>query len=463
MPMSWLIPFDICVFFVLVTLLRSQFRSYVNYASLFVGVWVLIISISRLGLYDTYVASHLTYTLMYITLFVFVLTTYCLRSYERRRNQNYPTNGKTSIKALDLSRLSYAPLIVLALFTSILLMTYLPDALSILASGGFNSVRHNVLYSETSTYSSASLVFLKWAVNPLILVEYMISVAALVLKRVKRGKAAPVLLLLLSCANLFMYTLIFAGRWLLMEAMLFLVLLLLHQHGLRLWELVIHNKAITLVGFLAVVAILGISSVRTIGGTDVLTSVYVYFVGAVDMLDVLVSDPGYAQFGNVLFGAYTLDGLLSPLYVVFNRLVGTDIPFAINKINAVSSIMVSISPELHMNNNCTYVYGVLRDFGAAGLLIGPAILAVVCCKAYSYYERSGSDYGLILYLYMVVVLLFMVIEWMFGRVNVVYTAIYLYLIMRFCSVREPRSINSVPDCQVGVMRGRRMTQGRNIG
>ena len=137
------------------------------------------------------------------------------------------------------------------------------------------------------------------------------------------------------------------------------------------------------------------------------------------MLNALISDPSYSQLGNILFGAYTLDGLLSPFYVVANRLLGTHIPIAITEINAVSSAMVNISPTLHMNNNCTYVYGVLRDFGAAGLLIGPAILAVVCQKIHSYYERSGSDYGLMLYVYMVVILFFMIIEWMFGRVNVV--------------------------------------------
>lgn len=64
MSMAWLIPFDVSVFFVLVVLLRSQFPSYVNYATMFVGVWVFIISVSRLGFYETYVPSHLTYGIM---------------------------------------------------------------------------------------------------------------------------------------------------------------------------------------------------------------------------------------------------------------------------------------------------------------------------------------------------------------------------------------------------------------
>ena len=403
--MAWLIPFDVSVFFVLVVLLRSQFPSYANYATMFVGVWVFIISVSRLGFYETYVPSHLTYGIMYLTLFVFVLTTYCLRAYERKRPEG--SVQRRPARELDLSGVCYSPLILITLATSALLATYLPDALSILATGGFSSVRHNVLYSETSTYTSSSLVLLKWAINPLILAEFLIASTAIVLKKTPRSKVGPVFLLILCCCNLAMYTLIFAGRWLLMEAMLSLAVLLFHQYGLHLWELMRRNKVITAVGVLAVVVILSISGDRTIGETDVLTSIYVYFAGTVDM---------------------------SPFYVVANRLLGTHIPIAITEINAVSSAMVNISPTLHMNNNCTYVYGVLRDFGAAGLLIGPAILAVVCQKIHSYYERSGSDYGLMLYVYMVVILFFMIIEWMFGRVNVVYTGIFLYMLMRFCCV-----------------------------
>ena len=432
--MSIFIPLDIAIFFIITMLLRSQFQSYVNYASFFSGIWIFIISISRLGLYDTYVPSHLTYIIMYITLFVFILTTYYLRSYKRKKIIYF--ERKTVLNRLNLSCINYSPLVFLAIIVLSILVTYLPEALSILAKGGFSSVRHNVLYSETSTYSSASLVFLKWAVNPLILAEFMVSFSALALRRVNRKKTLPILVLILSLVNLTIYTLVFAGRWLLMEAILFSVFLLLYKYGFQLWKLIYNNKLITALGVIAIGAMLSISNDRSIGDNNLFTSLYVYFVGAVDMLDVLITDYDYSQLGDILFGTYTLDGLLSPFYVVSNRLFGTHIPLAINRINSVTSTMVSISPELHMNNNCTYVYGVLRDFGVVGLLIGPMILAVVCHVICKYFENKRNDFGLILYLYMMIVLFFMVIEWMFGRVNVIYTGIFLYLIMRLCCVKK---------------------------
>lgn len=430
--MPWLIPMDLSIFFICIQIIRSQFPSYKNYAVMLTGVWVFIIMISRFGLYDTFIPSQITYIIMYIALAVFVGTTYVLQSYEHLRARRAAhLSGKASSRTpLNLNDVNYVPLVLIAGAITVVLLPFLPDALRILQTGGFSSVRHNVLYAETSTYSSSSLVFLKWVVNPLILAEFSIAVAALVFKRFGRRKLYVVILLVITCANLIMYTLVFAGRWLMMEALMMLGVLVIIEYGMSIWKIITKNFMLFLLGLAAFIAAIVISNDRSIGNTDFFTSVYVYFAGPVDMLNILLENPDMSRLDQVMFGAYTVEGLLSPLYVVVNRVLHTNIPLAISQINAVTSTMVNIAPNMHMNNNCTFVYGVLRDFGAAGILIGPTILAVACQKVYSYYAKFRSDYSIMLYSYMSVILFFMIIEWMFGRVNVVYTGIFLYGLMR---------------------------------
>ncbi|GAB2021899.1 hypothetical protein RyT2_09730 [Pseudolactococcus yaeyamensis] len=145
---------------------------------------------------------------------------------------------------------------------------------------------------------------------------------------------------------------------------------------------------------------------------------YVYFFAPINLLNFYIENADFSRLHTLFNGQYIVSGFSSIFSVLANKIFHTDFSIPLAQMNAVTSNFVYISPTIHMNNNCTTVYAALRDFGKLGLVIYPFVISTAMHYSAKLYAKSPSLLSLSLYSYSLVILVFLLFEWMPARINV---------------------------------------------
>lgn len=83
-----------------------------------------------------------------------------------------------------------------------------------------------------------------------------------------------------------------------------------------------------------------------------------------------------------------------------------------------------------MNNNVTFLYVCLRDFGICGLIIGPMYIALFFAIIYKFYIKKKSIRTDALYFYLASNLPYFLFEFFLNRTPVILTFIYIIIMYK---------------------------------
>ena len=392
---------------------------WLGHVSVINTLWLLMTGLSKLRPWELYLPSETTYCYVYLMLLVFNMTSIFLF---RRRKRNFKR------VYLDVVEKPNYILLGTALFSAVVLAYNVPKFWHMFLVGGFASLRSNYLAGDEGELHVG--IFITWFISSLIIAGSILSVIQLLNTR---SKKIAFWTLVINFVNVLMYVIITGGRFVfVMFFMAVAIEIWLHNKG-NVIAIIKKNKkwlALVLVSFVVVQTV---TTERSVNNMGFIGNIYVYFFATINLLDHFISSGVDPHLHELMYGENLIGGFTSPFIVISNKIFGTDFEIPLAVIQSSTSEFIYVSPHFWMNNNCTFLYGALRDFGVMGIVIYAFIWAYFLNWAYTKSHTKQKILGESLYVYSLVVSVLLLIEWMPCRPNILFTAIFIFVFYRINS------------------------------
>ena len=224
-----------------------------------------------------------------------------------------------------------------------------------------------------------------------------------------------------------------AARGTIVMVAVFAIIVLFDKYKNNVFKMIKHNQILFLVLGLMFIGILMVTMQRNLFGKGFVYNVYAYFVGSIHLFGIYVSNPAkyLLDANNLLFGQVAISGFFYPVTFIM-RLMGSNIKAGVYQIKDVTSVFTPISKtNTTINNNTTFLYSALRDFGEWGILIYSVLLAFLIVTLYKRKNEKPTTYNRALFYYMFYNLIFLIFEFDLALPTTVFVFIYLWLLTKF--------------------------------
>lgn len=292
---------------------------------------------------------------------------------QRRRS-----SGASNVQAFGLPREARKTLIILGIVALGIELYLAVRSIPLLLSGSsLEYIKFQYSNEAGSTlYATRELLVFQWIALPVIYVAMVMFSCALLNKRIDW----PFLWIsLVGCA---LYVVVAGGRMILFNFVCFVIIAIILsplQKGLsdRFRALPGVAKMLLVV---AVIGIVLITSVRSLGGgTSVLENAFFYFAGPITYFDEMLQDPhGFGLTGSgLLYGTATFGFITNPLKILASIIFRFDYTGSDSIVTEAAAAYLPFSDTLVGNAVCTCLYPFMRDFGIAGVAIGPFLFGMM--------------------------------------------------------------------------------------
>ena len=402
----------ILMFFVINTHFFKKKSNYLNWFMTFFFGIAMLANIAPFGF-----ARPILKTNIYIivSLFVFELFSLFFLSIKGKNTNEEKIEVKSSINWKALSLLS---LVIL-----ILLLPKCIEGTNIILEYGFTKLRADVLVGDL--YSNYTKIFINYILQPTNTAIFIYSL--IYYFRNKKIKLS----LVFSLINIIQIVLIFAGRNIIFNSILLILIVSFCESKINIFELVKRNKKVVLIILAAVLSIVMITGDRSLkGDSSILFNGYSYFSGSIHLFDYHVKNPKISLLDDdhLLYGK----GMFSPIGEFGNLVLKAVHKKMVDKtgieiINEVTQKYYKLNNGTIMNNNVTFIYTCLRDFGILGLIIGPLLLSCLYSYIYKKQKKSNTVLNKSMYYYLCSILPYLVFEFYFNRLSVIMTIIIIFI------------------------------------
>jgi oligosaccharide repeat unit polymerase len=127
-----------------------------------------------------------------------------------------------------------------------------------------------------------------------------------------------------------------------------------------------------------------------------------YFSGSYSFLQYILDNPSeYGLTDGRMFGYMTFGIIIEPIILLLKIVVNADIDVPSYHFNRYAQPFINLSKVSYFpyNNNTTWLYTFLRDWGSLGIIIGPTIYALIINCMINRYEKTNSIRELMLIAY----------------------------------------------------------------
>lgn len=414
--------FIVLVLFAIILILCWNINSIVfnkklNYLNFYITMWCVAGVLSAQGLYEFYVPPVKVYAYLLIMLVVYeVVTIAAYKVKIRRANVSVGRKGNSDI--------NWRLITIISLVCFIILFPYFVKSFQIAMTYGYHYVRVRVLNNEI--FTARERLILQDIVQPLILVTTMLSFRELINKKVRLSSILSIL-----CCVMYMLTL--GNRWLLMQVLYIIITLIIGKYSINIIEIIKKNKVLFGVGCIIVAGLFFMTKQRSIRGSKgIIYDVYAYYIGGMHLFGIAVNSPDTFHLNKegLLYGKEFFSSFIS---LINNARAVFDLPEITRSgasiINETVQLFYYVSPNTHMNNNVTMLYGFLRDFGIMGIIFNTAGLALV--YIFLYKKRNEDAYSECMYLFAITLIPSLLFEWIYGRTYILLVFIILFVLKKF--------------------------------
>jgi len=409
--------FDILLIVIQFLIWKRISGKWLNHLSVINLLWLSMTGLSKLRPWGLYLPSQTTYAYVYLMLLTFNLTSFIL--FKKRKDN--PRIASNEIKIKD----NYL-LLETALFSAAILAYNVPKFWHMFLMGGFTSLRSNYLAGDEGELHVG--VFITWFVSSLIMSGTVLSIVQILKTRGK--KRIAIVTLMVNFANALMYVIITGGRFIfVMFLMAIGIELWLHNKG-HIGVLIKKYKSLVILLVISLFVVQSVTAERSLNNMGIIGNLYVYFYATINLFDHFISPGGDAHLHELMYGQNLIGGFTTPFIVISNKYFQTDYEIPLAVIQSSTCEFTYVSPKFWMNNNCTFLYGALRDFGVIGIVIYAFIWAFLLNWAYKMSQGKKYILGESMYVYCLVVSVLLLFEWMPCRPNIVFTAIFIYVFHR---------------------------------
>lgn len=296
-------------------------------------------------------------------------------------------------------------------------LPYLKNTIRIALNEGFEALRRYIFsYGddgalENMVVSTNAQLFFTWIVLPVFTATMAITGVMLMIKHKHR-----VVMLAISIVDAFVYVFLFGGRGIILKLISLIVISAIVTGGKKPLKFILKHKAlIGIIGVLFVVLVL-LTIERSLSGMNVLENIYAYVAAPFIFLQTVLEEYPLSNT-PVLWGTATIGGIVSIVGIVGKIFFGVDFAAPENTIPLVTGGYLQIGEGITFNSMTTMIYPFLRDYGYAGVVIGPVIYAAVVAFVCRNYEKNRAMRGLCVFVYLFHTVIFSVQNYVFFKLE----------------------------------------------
>ena len=313
-------------------------------------------------------------------------------------------------------------LYILNFFAYVLSLPYLIKAIDIIKNFGMYGIR-NVAFSSSEYASTSVLIIFQTFVGPLFVVTMLLSVIDLSRNFVVK-KAV-----LISIIDVVLYTLLFGGRYMFFQLLIFFVFSMYDKFGGRLISFIKRNKKNVLFSLFLVLVLFYITQSRTSRGF--FESVYVYFCGSFSYLSYLIDNKiGTDLF---LFGRAQFGFVYNFIFMAVSFLFNIDYMGSNHIITQLTQYTVRIGDGITYNSLGTMLHDFIADYGVYGSLFGVFIFGYACKYVEAAKKETGRSFYYALNIYLLYSVVNSVLSYSFRGPGALMILVYLYI---FCKGKK---------------------------
>lgn len=395
-----------------VILANRQYGKFINPVSIFTFMWNGLGSLAAFGAADLYPIGFKAVMTMILSSFVFAIT--CIH-FQGRNNRRY---GRDLV-FIDTGVFCIKRIVILNIIALGVVVILSQKMLTILLTEGFVSARFYFLTSSQNgvAYSTMQvyLLYICFAV-------FTATILVAVQNFLSRGK--NYILYIFSVIDLIAYVVAIAGRKVVLIFIIFVITGIISSRvkiRLKLFQ--------KLMIMCAVIALAFITSERLLGGS-IVRNIILYFVGTFGLLNIALDFPKqFALSTGLTYGRNMFGFMLTPFEIAY-KVISNDQKFMIVDaiISKVSENYYYVAPDIRMNHSYTAAWYFMCDFGYIGIIIGFALLGyfVSVCYGKSCANTYRSPFWQCMYLYMVMVIIFTVIDFQISWTTTVMVLCMIY-------------------------------------
>ena len=399
-----------------IILANRQYGKFVNPVSIFTFMWNGLGSLAVFGAADLYPIGFKAIMTMILSSFVFAVT--CIH-FQGRNTRRY---GRDLV-FIDSGVFCIKRIVILNIIALGIVLVLSQKMLTILLTEGFTSARFYFLTSSQNGVAYSTIqVYLLYICFAIFTATILIAVQNFL----SHGK--NYILYILAVIDLVAYVVAIAGRKVVLTFIIFAFGGIISSRvkiKLNLFQ--------KLMIMCAVIALAYITSERLLGGS-IIRNVILYFVGTFGLLNIALNLPEqFALSTGLTYGRNMFGFILTPFEIAY-KVISKDQKFLIVDaiISKVSENYYFVAPDIRMNHSYTAAWYFMCDFGYIGIIIGFALLGyfVSLCYGKSCENTYKSPFWQCLYLYMVMVIIFTVIDFQISWTTTVMVLCMIYFTRR---------------------------------
>lgn len=391
------------------------YKKFVNYLNVFLIMFYIVAIFSMFGLYGFRVPTDKTYWYLLIALISFEFFTIVFMSIKVNKGK-YIENEKINTKILT----------TISILITILMIPTTFEGIKILTQYGFTAVRSAAFSNDI--YSSYTKIMLTYILVPLNKAVFIYSLVYYL--KEKKCKLSIVITII----NTIQTIATFGGRSVIVELTLIILVAIYIKNRGKIFEILKKNYKLIFLVVLLFIIITTVTRERTISKNEgFLFNLYSYYVGSIHLFDIHLNNPSISLLdGNHLLYGKAMFNPIIDIFKILIKLIGIDTNMlsGIEIINNQVQQYIQVTNSFKMNNNVTFMYVCLRDFGVCGLIIGPMYISLWITFIYKKYIYNHSIKNEVLYIYIVSSLPYFIFEFFINKTSFLITIILIILLYK---------------------------------
>ncbi len=384
-------------------------------SGIFVLMWSICLTFASFGLYGMNKPIPIVFFLGCMSMFIFSLV----------GSSKTKVASKTKIAYLRMNTIenkSFSLCYVLNLVAYIFSFPYLKKSIDlIISTGNLDLIRENAFNASAEYATTAVLTIFQTIIAPLFLVTILLAAIDILSK--KKHK----ILILMALIDVIIYTVMFAGRYMLLQLLLFVFFASYDKFSGNVFKFFRRQKKVIFFSVIMLLALVYMTLQRS-SSSSFFKSLYTYFCGSFAYLSYLIEN----QIGTDLYlmGATQFGFFTNFVSIVLKVLFNVPVNGSSYRITQLTQYMVPIGGNIKYNSLATMLHDFMADYGLYGCLFGVLIFAFFCNQIEIAKKRSNSLFVKAFYIYILYTVVNSVFSYSFRGADTLMIIVFLWLFTR---------------------------------
>lgn len=390
------------LFIIIAMIIKVTIRSFRNPITFFSLLWCVVGFVSNLGLREYYLPSDFVNIIIIVGIIVFFISFYIVFN-------RYPLNIFSEEIDIKNDHINYQ---LIYLVSAICILFELPTfirSIGLVGTVGMAYMRaHASIVYSSMFFNQISETFVK----PIFTATTILAIIVSFNRNTFKIKGIIVIAIIENV----MLTVITAGRAPIVNAFFYLLIAMILIRGTSIFRLLKREKkkVFILIGAFAIIIL--ISSLRAgsrVGFEQIMGSAYVYYFSGPSYLSRLLEN--YSEYGiggKLMWGQATFGFITNWVIIILDPLFGGRLETSLNILGStITNRQFAVGGRTLVNSMSTGFYAFLVDWGYAGIVIGPFVLAVISKILVKRLDRNRTIKNLGIYIFWIYTLFRTVFKW----------------------------------------------------